>query len=467
MRRLRYDSHMSAETTTLPAALSEPVTAYDQALAFLEALDVSAMKLGLSRIQRLLATLDDPQDQLPTVHIAGTNGKGSTTAMLSAVLKQAGYKVGTFTSPHLLHVRERIAISGNNILPDDLQNEIARLQQHLLALDWPADDWPTYFECLNVLAYQYFKRKQVDVAVIETGLGGRLDSTNVVKHPILTVITGIAFDHMAHLGDTLAAIAGEKAGIIKEGTPLVIGPDVPQEALQVIVDQALERDAIFRQADAGALALEPSDAAQGLKIHNTVSGQHYTLSLPGPYQKANLATVLECVTQLRQQGYNISEEAVREGLAHTYWPARFQYVESEGLLIDGSHNAQGFAALEEGLRFYFADRPIVWLLSLRTNREPQSLVDLLAAFPHTQGVVTTMAYPEHLYHPPEVLAQAISAGLSSLKNISHAQTPTDAFALLREQLQAESAALGVVTGSLYTAGEILHCLQKPSIGTDA
>ena len=187
----------------------EPLASYEEALAFLDGLDVSAMKLGLARIEKLLATLDNPQDRLPMVHIAGTNGKGSVTAMLSAVLKAAGLTVGSFTSPHLIHVRERIAINGNPILPDDLHYEINALKSHLESLDWPREEWPTYFEFLNVMAYQYFRRKGVEMTVFETGLGGRMDSTNVVKSPNLTVITSIGMDHMQHLGNTLSSIAGE------------------------------------------------------------------------------------------------------------------------------------------------------------------------------------------------------------------------------------------------------------------
>lgn len=437
-----------------PNPLGMPVGSYDEALRLIEALDVSAIKLGLERVVRLLETLDNPQDQLPMVHVAGSNGKGSVTAMVSAVLKSAGYRVGTFTSPHLVHVRERIAINGNPILPDDFQEEVAALQAHLLKLDWSADEWPTYFEFLNVLAYQYFKRRQVDVTVFETGLGGRLDSTNVVKHPNLTVITGITLEHTQHLGDSLAAIAGEKAGILKEGTPVVIGPNMPDEALKVILDKALAVGSPITEASSDRLEMLPdSSPAHGLRLRQTESGREYALSLLGPYQKDNLATVLACLAQLRQQGFQIPEAAVDEGLAHTRWPARFQYIPSEDLIIDGSHNAQGFESLAEALKMYFGDRPIVWLFSMRANRDADMLRHLVEQLPSSRAILTTQAHPEHLYHTPEALSHTLQETGLPVETFA---TPTDAFARLQTLRKPDS--LAVVTGSLYTAGEILHCL---------
>ena len=265
---------------TTPHTATFPIQSYEDAIRFLDSLDVSAMKLGLSRIQKLLDTLGSPQDALPMVHIAGTNGKGSVTAMLSSILKSAGYTVGTFTSPHLVHVRERIAINGNPILQDDFQFEVSTLKNHLEALAWEREDWPTYFEYLNVVAYQYFKRKDVDITVFETGLGGRLDSTNVVKHPNLTVITTIGMDHMQHLGDTLGKIAAEKAGIIKPGVPLVLGDTLPQEASTVILERAKMQEVPVFESSAECLQVDPSASLDtGLCILNTETGNHYRLSL--------------------------------------------------------------------------------------------------------------------------------------------------------------------------------------------
>jgi dihydrofolate synthase/folylpolyglutamate synthase len=447
----------------VPASNYLSLLTYDEALAFLDSLDVSAMKLGLERIKRLLDTLGQPQDSLPMVHIAGTNGKGSVTAMLSSILKFAGYSVGTFTSPHLIHVRERIAINGNPILPDDFQHEVSALKAHLESQGWPRDDWPTYFEFLNVVAYQYFRRKGVHITIFETGLGGRLDSTNVVKNPNLTVITTIGMDHMQHLGNTLEQIAAEKAGIIKPGVPLVMGDHLPGAARAVILQQAAAQEASRFEANSEALTILASSSPEaGLIIEDTQHQKTYQLSLLGPYQKNNLATVLACVQQLRQQNYEIGEEAIHNGLLHTFWPVRFQAFPKEHLILDGSHNEDGFNSLAECLSLYYQHAPKIWMVSLRANRNPQHLWTLIQRTGKPLALIFTQGHPNHLYHPASSLAQAAQAVFTNDIPITVADSPLEALALLQthQQEHLNINPLGVITGSLYTAGEILHCLNQ-------
>jgi dihydrofolate synthase/folylpolyglutamate synthase len=449
-----------------PAQSSTPaLQSYADACQFIDALNISSMKLDLSRMQRIMETFGNPQDQLPMVHIAGTNGKGSVTAMLSAILKAAGYSVGSFTSPHLIHVRERIALNGNPILPDDFQYEVASLKTHLERLQWPQAEWPTYFEALNIMAYRYFRRKNVDITVFETGLGGRLDSTNIVKQPNLTVITTIGMDHMAQLGNTLASIAAEKAGIIKHGVPLVIGPTLSPEALQVIEQRANAHEAPIFRSQTAQLQVSPalSSPGQGLYIENTETGQTYQLSLLAPYQRDNLATVLTSIDCLRQQGFHISEKAVQKGLSQTHWPVRFQYVEDQSLILDGSHNEQGFASLVESLLLYFPDRPMIWVLSLRGNREPEKLIDVIRQFPKTIGAIFTQSQPHDLYHRPEALANQLQATLPTPIHSVVTANPAEAWAALQalRDTHRDVNPLVVATGSLYTAGAILEQLQHP------
>lgn len=448
---------------TQPIAPAHEIETLADAIAFLDSLDVSAMKLGLARVRKLLETLENPQERLPMVHIAGTNGKGSVTAMLTAILKAAGLKVGSFTSPHLIQVRERIGINGNPILPDDFQYEVESLKQHLERLGWPREDWPTYFEFLNVLAYQFFVGKRVDITVFETGLGGRLDSTNVVSQPRLTVITSIGMDHMQHLGNTLAAIAGEKAGIIKQNVPVVVGATLAEETRAVIVDVARQHEApVFVAKPECLMVGEGSSAQEGLLIEDAEHGTDYRLSLLGPYQKENLAIVLECVAQLRSQGFDISEAAVKEGLQRVYWPVRFQYFADQHLILDGSHNEDGFKTLADSLNLYFPHEPKLWLVSLRNNREPEMLLRAIQAQGPTLGVVVTQAQPNHLYHSPDSLAALIREQLQSNYPVETAATPSQAY----ERLMAMRAGLNgqkplcLVTGSLYTAGDILGSLEK-------
>lgn len=433
--------------------------------SFLESLDISAMKLGLERVLLLLDTLGNPQEALPIVHIAGTNGKGSVTAMLSSILKSTHLTVGSFISPHLIHVRERISINGNPILPDDFYHEVSLLKRHLEELHWDRSIWPTYFEFLNVVAYQYFKRKGVNIAVFETGLGGRLDSTNVIRHPLLTVITGIGMDHTQHLGDTLEKIAFEKAGILKAGSPLALGANIPYNARNVILKKSAEMEITVDEAHPDLFRIDPDSRPQeGLSIYNDSNGRRYRLSLLGLYQKNNLALVWTCVNQLRRQGYTISEEAVQEGLLKTCWPVRFQYFPERKLILDGSHNEDGFQSLEESLSFYFNKTPVYWIISLRANRDPASLLDLIARFGKPLGLIVTQAQPNRLYHSPEILMEEARRRLSESCFIKKASSPLEALSLLntmrRPAAISEDNPLTVVTGSLYTAGDCLHFLNQ-------
>jgi len=438
-----------------------------QALAFLDSLDISAMKLGLARMRAVLDTLGNPQDAVPIVHIAGTNGKGSVTAMLSNVLKVAGYRTGRFISPHLITVRERIAIDNMSISPEHFATVVFELKAHLEELSWPREDWPTYFEFINIVAYQYFVSQNVDIAVFETGLGGRLDSTNVIQAPVLTVITSIGLDHMKLLGNTLGAIAFEKAGILKRNVPVILGGSLPPEAQSVIGKQANVMSSPMFQAHSDDLIVEPalSSAATGLVIRKISTGDSFRLSLTPPYQKDNAAIVLACTEQLREQGFTITSAALGEGLATTNWPARFQLFPKERILVDGSHNADGFEALAEALRFYYTDTPFVWVLSLRNNRPIETLLNLLDVFPQPQAIIITSSEPQHLYHQPEVLAKSLEDyykgfGLPQIPSVKAVQNPIDALSRLRLELRIDSNALGIVTGSLYTAGSVLKVLEN-------
>jgi len=447
----------------LSTPLTKPILTIEDALQYMESLQSFRIKLRLGCMNRVLDTLGNPQDAIPTIHIAGTNGKGSVTAMLSSVLKAAGYYVGTFTSPHLVHVRERICINGNPILPDDFVYEVNQLKAHLEALAWPEEEWPTYFEYLNAMFYCYCKRKNVELLVVETGVGGRLDSTNVVKHPILTVITSIGMDHMHILGDTLAKIAAEKAGIIKQDVPLVLNDHIPEEAKQVILSRADQCNALVQASHADEYVVEAnSNPKEGLFVRNQQSNQIYRIPLLGLYQKYNLAVVLACIQQLRLQGYALPEDVIQQGLVHTYWPVRFQFFSKQNLILDGSHNSDGFTSLPDSLNLYFSDTAKVWLVSLRANREPQKLVELIRCAGETLGIVICQSSPQHLYHSPHQLAEIFRPGLGPDIPIVVAENPLQGLAEL-QGMQAkfkQQEPLGIITGSLYTAGEILRYLES-------
>ncbi len=314
----------------------------------------AALKNDLHNTLELCTLLGNPQHKFKSVHIAGTNGKGSTSHMLAAVLQQAGYKTGLYTSPHLKDFRERIRVNGA-MVPENFVVEFVEQMQGAIS-----NIAPSFFELTVAMAFHYFALEQVDIAVIEVGLGGRLDSTNVIT-PELSVITNISYDHIHILGNTLPEIAGEKAGIIKKGRPVVIGETQP-EIQQVFIDKAAAEAAPIVFADQQWLvqesSLAPDKPAAGLRL-GIVSKQqelkHITLDLVGKYQEKNVMTVLSALKILQQQRWNIPEQAVHEGLAHvrklTGLRGRWEVAGTNPLtILDVGHNEAGITEIIQQLR---------------------------------------------------------------------------------------------------------------------
>ena len=300
----------------------------DDPLSWLFSLEVLGMKFGLENMTKLMAELGHPQQRFPSVLIAGTNGKGSVTAMTDAALQRAGYRSGRYTSPHLLHVEERFVIAGEEVTTSDLRRVVAVVKaaaDTLLARGVLAAP-PTFFECTTAAAFELFRRAAVDIAVLEVGLGGRLDATNIVQ-PLVTAITTIDFDHQAQLGSTLEAIAREKAGIIKPGVPVVTGR-LPAAAGRIIAQTA---------AAVGAPVIE-ADVAADSGLRPGLAGRH---------QAENAAVAAALLRTLNDRGFPVAESAIREGLARVVWPGRlerFRHGESD-VLLDAAHNPAGARAL--------------------------------------------------------------------------------------------------------------------------
>ncbi len=450
-----------------------PVETYAEALQFMDALDVSAMKLGLSRIRRVLDLLENPQDDLAVVHIGGTNGKGSVSAMLTRIYLAAGYGVGTFVSPHLSDIRERIVLDGEWISQEDFVRELESLRQALCRFELDADDWPTYFEFLNILAFRYFHRQGVELVFMEVGLGGRLDSTNVLKKPLLSVITSISLDHQERLGNSIKEIAGEKAGIIKPLVPLVLGPRFSDEAFDVFTQKSQELSAPLNQAKVERCQLietkKKDDKSPKAQLFWD-SGREIELALPllGQYQQENLTTVLTVLDELNIQGFEVSKEATRVGLRQVVWPARFEFFPEHSLLLDGGHNEAGFQVLGQSLRHHFKEAPLFWLISLRSNRPLEALVSMIASFENTQAVYCVSGPQAHLYYSPEDLADAFKkafeeTGKALIPDIRCFDESVLAFEELQRVLafekEGEPEALGVICGSLYTAGELRRLIS--------
>lgn len=364
-------------------------------------------QLGLERIHLVCAALGNPQRDLRFIHVAGTNGKGSVSAMLAEVLKLSGFKVGLFTSPHLEHYRERFQVDGEAIDLETLQQVVTEADRASKEVETvhPSLGPITEFELATAAAFLYFKQAGVDLVVLETGLGGRLDSTNVVV-PLLTVITTIGLDHQDRLGTSLAEIAREKAGIIKQGIPIISGvkADVAEAVLK---ETALAKSAPWRSTK--ELAWEPQgwDLSGGTLIFPDLGQIH--VGLLGEHQLENAATALLTLSELRELGWNIPTEAVLRGLKEVRWPGRLEIVSREPLiLLDGGHNPEGIAALIRSLEHFQAElagEKFTFLFGMLHNKELTLLDPLL---PLAKHFIFTAAESGRLAPmDPEVLANYV------------------------------------------------------------
>lgn len=345
---------------------------YNEALEYIHSVSWTFCKPGLDRIKELTSKLNNPQNQLKFIHVAGTNGKGSFCSMLHSILKENGYRVGLFTSPYIVSFNERIAINGEPISDEDL----AEITSQIKPIADSMQDKPTEFELITAIGFEYFRRKKCDYVVLECGLGGRLDSTNIVENKVLSVITGIAFDHTAILGDTIPQIAKEKAGIIKERTPVLwCGND--KEAEQVIKDEAKAKNAPFYIAERNTLNVK-KQTLDGtffdFDIYNDLK-----LSLLGSYQIENAINVLNAVKILNTLGINISNESVKNGLEKAKWHARFEIISRTPLTIfDGGHNPQGVCEAVKSIKHYFGNEKLYIVTGIMADKDYNFIADKIS-----------------------------------------------------------------------------------------
>lgn len=343
---------------------------YEAALAYIHAVHWAGHKPGLARTRTLLAALGDPQRGLRFVHIAGTNGKGSTAAMLASCLRAAGYRVGLFTSPFIERFNERIQVDGQPIGDEELEALVERIRP---AADAMADV-PTEFEIITALGMLYFAQKRCDIVVLEVGLGGALDSTNVIDPPECAVITALGMDHVKELGPTLADIASAKAGIIKAGSPVVSYGGVP-EADAVIARAAAEKHAPLYEVDFSKLNVRPGTLDYAVFDFDGLEKIH--LPLIGSYQPRNAAVAVTALRVLRARGWDIPEQAIRTGLETVSWPGRFELLRrAPAFILDGSHNAHGMRATAESLRACFPGQKFVFLLSIMADKDVDEMLAL-------------------------------------------------------------------------------------------
>lgn len=421
---------------------------YQEALAYIHGRYRFRVKLGLRRMHYLLNKLGDPHRQYPVVHIAGTNGKGSTAAMLAAVLQEAGYKVGRFTSPHLSSYCERIVINGRPIAPENLAALVQQVKPVVEAADGLPEIGPaTEFEFGTLLAFSHFAREQVDLAVVEVGLGGRLDATNVVS-PLAVGITPISMDHREYLGDTLEAIAREKAGVIKPGCPVVTGPQ-PGAVTEVLARRAAETGSpLYRVGKEINFQLLKADLT-GTYL-NLQWEQEPVLSvrvnLFGPHQAANAALVYGLLVILRREGILWRTVDLIEGLNRVEWPGRLELIPGKpSFLLDGAHNPDGCLALVKSLEELFPGKTITAVVGIMDNRPVEEMAAILA--PKLGKVVATLV-PDPKAAPTARIAAAFRRlGVEAVEM----PDPQQAFQAV---LTAAGDSPVLLTGSLYLIGAL-------------
>ena len=412
---------------------------FAQALAALEARQEARIELGLDRVRAHLSRLGDPHELVPVFHVAGTNGKGSTCAMLASVLRASGRRTGLYVSPHLLDVRERISVDGRPISRPDF----ARLMARTLRAD--SKKRLTYFELLTSIAFQYFADKKCDVAVLETGMGGRLDATNVVTNPLAAIVTSLDFDHQAFLGKTLPAIAAQKAGIFKTGRPAVF-PNLP------VLRRAIKRGVpiVVRRPWVPIR----TDWARGVQILRSPRGASYALSLLGSRQGWNAALARAAV---EASGLDVKESAWKKGLAAVHWPGRVQAIRlgKKTLVVDGAHNPEAARALAATWSSSpWSKRPARWILGILRDKDQAGLLKPLSPFLREVSVVRP---PSPRALEPLEFAAAVRR-YAPRARVTVERDPAGAIAAWRRD--ARAPAVAVCAGSLYLAGAALKALGR-------
>ena len=345
---------------------------YDEALEYIHNVKWQAVKPGLERTRALLAALGNPEKSLKFVHIAGTNGKGSTAAYIESVLRKAGYRTGLYISPFILRFNERMQACGEHITDDELVSLIEEIQPVADALA----ETPTEFEIITALAMKFFLNKKCEIVVLEVGMGGELDSTNVIDTPEAAVITAIGYDHVKELGPTLADIASAKAGIIKSGGDVVIYGGEP-EVESVFEAKCTERGARLHRADYSRISNERF-TLEGITFDFKPYGD-ITTPLLGIYQPKNAVTAVTALEVLRGKGYRISDSDITAGIAAVNWPGRFEVLGYDPVFIlDGSHNPQGVEATAASLKAFFGDRKITFVIGVMADKDVDSMIKHIA-----------------------------------------------------------------------------------------
>ena len=430
----------------------------DEAVNYYHSLEKFGIMPGLERINLLCDRLGSPHKKLKFIHVAGTNGKGSTCSALASVLHKAGYKTGLYTSPYVIDFRERIQLDMQMISPDDLVFCTLKVKEAIEQLN-REDVKITEFEAVTAAAFLYYAEKNCDFVVMETGLGGRFDATNIISSPICSIITSVSFDHVGVLGDSLSKIAFEKSGIIKKNSPVITGSEQPGEVLDVIKTQAEKMNSSVILRNSRELFSIIIEGITGTDVSCSEGRVH--IPFIGRHQLDNMALVTGAVGIIRESGYAVSDEAVREGIAAARIPARVEVISSEPLVIlDGSHNDGSTAALGDILRRYLSGKRIVAVMGMMADKDcRKSLSNLVPCFAEVFTV-----RPSN----PRSMEAADLAGIVRDFGVECTPCETVTEGIEKAYSVIDGYDLMIVCGSLYLAGDvraelIKMCGEKPQL----
>ena len=411
-------------------------------------------KFDLSRMYGLMSSLGDPQLNYDVVHVAGTKGKGSICAMTASIMKEAGYKVGFYSSPHMIDFRERIKVNNNEISKESLTNYVMKLRQIFNNVE------KIYtFEIITAIAFKYFSDQQVDIAVIEVGMGGRLDATNVVQ-PILTIISPVSHDHMKILGNTIAKIAKEKAGIIKKSIPVILSGQKKsaKEEIEIIANRNgsliidTSKKYTFEQINY-SLEKQSFIIKENLIHPRDTCGPIYEIPLLGDHQIHNAITAFACVMRLRKLGYEINESALKNGFSRVEWQGRFEVVYQKPLIIvDGAHNRDSFRKLRDTIKKYLAGKKVILIFGASEDKEVKLMVKIIK--PYVDHFIFTKSE-----HPRALGLDKLEKLASSLDLNNYSMCEIDSIIplILRKSDQKKAY---IASGSIFIAGAIKQLFKK-------
>ena len=417
----------------------------DQALEYIHSNYWNGGTFGLGRTEELLKLMGNPEKGLKCIHIAGTNGKGSTASMSASILKEAGYKVGLYTSPYIFQFNERMQINGEQISDE----ELVEIVEWVKPLAQSMSSEPSEFELVTCIGFEYFKRHQVDLICLEVGLGGEFDSTNVIDPPVAAVMTNIGLDHVEILGDTLEKIAETKSKIIKPGCRAVCYRE-PASVEAVFEDRCAEVGAKLTRADFDSLRLR-SASLEG-QVFDWGRFEALELPLLGQHQLYNAAVVLTTMDVLKEQGWNISDEAIRKGLASVSWPGRFELVARDPLFIaDGGHNPQCIEALVKNVRDYLGGRHLTILTGVLADKDYNEMYADMSQFA-SEFVTLTPA------NPRAMKSADLKAYLERFGKPVHAcDTAAEGVAMAKQLAGTDGVVLAY--GSLYMLGDVVNAAR--------